>query len=99
MAPVLELQRMAGNRAVAGLIARDPKTTRPPGKAPDSKKSPPKQSYATVGAMDPLPIESAQFGTPRRTRTDREKPRPTPALTEVVITSYLACHPIEIFQL
>ena len=60
-APVLELQRMAGNRAVTALLARDPKP-KTPAKAPEKKKDPPKQSYVAISGMDPIVFESAQLG-------------------------------------
>src|SRR3954451_2753096 len=92
--PVMERERMTGTRAVTALLARDPKT-----KTPATKKPLPKQTYATLGAMDPIPIESAQFGTSRAMRTDREKPKAPPTLSEVVITSYLGDHSTEMFQM
>jgi type VI protein secretion system component Hcp len=95
----MELQRMAGNRAVAALIARDPKTKSPPAKAPAGKQSAPKQNHVALSGMAPIPIESAQFGQTRaQARTDREKPESTPAHSDVVITAHLGDHSSELFQ-
>src|SRR5580765_3674437 len=88
LAPVMELQRMAGNRAVTALLARDPKTKPPPAKPEAPKKPPPKQTYASLGTLDPIPLESVQLGTSRPQRTDREKPERTPVVSEIVITTF-----------
>jgi type VI protein secretion system component Hcp len=90
---VLQLQRSAGNRAVAALVARDtPKTKAPPPKKPE--KPPPKQTYVKIEGMDAIPVESVQFGAHSRpSRQDREKSEPSPpAFSEIVITSLLGDH-------
>src|SRR6188472_1518459 len=87
-APVLELQRMAGNRAVTALLARDPKP-KTPAKAPPKKKDPPKQSYVEISGMDPIVFESAQLGrsNPAPSHRGSEREAPAPAVAEVVITT------------
>src|SRR3954452_4929992 len=88
-APVLELQRMAGNRAVTALLARDPKPKTPPAKEP-AKKAPPQQSYVGIRGMDPIVLESARLGgRRRRTGAHRgsERVAPAQAVAEVVITT------------
>ena len=97
LAPVLELQRMAGNRAVTALLARDSKTKAPPPK----KKDPPKQSYVAISGMDPIVFESAQLGgrpslSPSHRGSEREAP--TPAVAEVVITTIQGDHSSELFK-
>ena len=98
-ATVLQLQRTAGNRAVAALVARDtPKTKAPPPKAPE--KPPPKQSYVKLGDMDPIPIESAQLGSARQMpRRDPEKDAPAaPAFSEVTVTSFQGDHSSQLYK-
>ena len=97
MAPVLQLQRMAGNRAVAALVARDPKTKSPPAK----KKDLPKHNYVAIEGMEPILFESAQFGTGQRptNTTGREaQPDAKPVLSDVVITTYQGEHSTELFK-
>jgi hypothetical protein len=99
-APVLELQRMAGNRAVTALLARDPKPKTPP-KTPAKKKDPPKQSYVGISGMDPIVFESAQLGgrpslSPSHRGSEREAP--APAIAEVVITTIQGEHSTELFK-
>jgi hypothetical protein len=98
LAPVLGLQRMAGNRAVATLIARDAKTKPPPAKTPAAKPLP-KQTYVAISGIDPIPVESAQFGTTQRTRSDRESPKPVFTPSEVTVTSFLGDHSTAVFQM
>jgi Type VI secretion system effector, Hcp len=100
-APVLELQRMAGNRAVTALLARDPKPKAPPAKAPAKKKDPPKQSYVAISGMDPIVFESAQLGgrpslSPSHRGSEREAP--AQAVAEVVITTIQGDHSTELFK-
>ena len=97
LAPVLELQRMAGNRAVTALLARDPKAA----KAPAKKKDPPKQSYVAVSGMDPIVFESAQLGgrqtmSPSGRGQNREVS--APAVAEVVVTTLQGEHSSELFK-
>ncbi len=96
LAPVLELQRMAGNRAVTALLARDPKP-----KTPEKKKDPPKQSYVAISGMDPIVFESAQLGgrpslSGARRRGEREAP--APAVPEVAITTIQDDHSSDLFK-
>src|SRR4051795_6587401 len=100
-APVLELQRMAGNRAVAALLARDAKPRTPPAKEPAKKKDPPKQSYVAISGMDPIVFESAQLGgrpslSPSRRGSEREAP--AHQVAEVVITTIQGEHSSELFK-
>ena len=97
LAPVLELQRMAGNRAVTALLARDPKPKTP---APE-KKDPPKQSYVAISGMDPIVFESAQLGgkpSLSATRRGGEREAPAPAVAEVVITTIQGDHSSDLFK-
>jgi type VI protein secretion system component Hcp len=98
-APVLELQRMAGNRAVTALLARDPKP-KTPAKTP-AKKDPPKQSYVSISGMDPIVFESAQLGgrsNPAPSHRGSEREAPTAAVAEVVITTIQGDHSSELFK-
>jgi type VI protein secretion system component Hcp len=97
-APVLELQRMAGNRAVTALLARDPKP-KSPAKAPEKKKDPPKQSYVAISGMDPIVFESVQLGQAQRpTGRGQEREAPRPTVSEVVITTLQGEHSSELYQ-
>ena len=92
---------MAGNRAVAALLARDPKPKTPPAKAPAKKKDPPKQSYVAISGMDPIVFESAQLGgrssiSPSHRGSEREAP--APAVAEVVVTTIQGDHSTELFK-
>lgn len=92
---------MAGNRAVAALLARDPKPKTPPAKAPAKKKDPPKQSYVAISGMDPIVFESAQLGgrpsvSPSNRGSGREAP--APAVAEVVVTTIQGDHSTELFK-
>jgi type VI protein secretion system component Hcp len=96
-APVLELQRMAGNRAVNALLARDPKTKAPPPK----KQDPPKHNHVVIEGMAPILVESAQIGQVRpRIGSDRgaEREKPAPQVSEITVTSLLGDHSTELFQ-
>jgi type VI protein secretion system component Hcp len=99
-AQVLQLQRTAGNRAVTALVARDtPKTKAPPPQKPE--KPLPKQTYVTLRGMDPIPVESVQFGSTRHMqRKDPEKKDApaAPAISEVVITSFQGDHSSDLFK-
>jgi type VI secretion system secreted protein Hcp len=101
---VLELQRMAGNRAVNALVARDPKTKPPPKPAAKPKPKPrPDHNYVLIEGMDPIEFESASFGssTPHVTGATGQganREAAAPKVTEVMITSRLGPHSTEIFQ-
>jgi type VI protein secretion system component Hcp len=95
LAPVLELQRMAGNRAVTALLARDPKPK------PPAKKDPPKQRYVAISGMDPIVFESAQLESRSSlspSNRGREREAPTQTSAEVVITTSQGDHSSELFK-
>jgi type VI protein secretion system component Hcp len=98
---VIELQRMAGNRAVTALIARDPKPKTPAKAPPPKKKELPKQSYVAIEGMDPIVFESAQFGQTRSIRghagESKEKEK-TPEVAEINITTLMGDHSDALFQ-
>ena len=99
-APVLELQRMAGNRAVTALLARDPKPKTP-------AKTPPKQKRPAEAELrghqrngpDRLRIGPTR-GRPSLSPSHRgsEREAPTPAVAEVVITTIQGEHSTELFK-
>ena len=98
-APVLELQRMAGNRAVTALLAREPKTKTPA--KPPAKKDPPKQSYVAISGMDPIVFESVQLGARSSLSSSnhgREREAPAPTSAEIVITTSQGDHSSELFK-
>jgi type VI protein secretion system component Hcp len=94
----MQLQRMAGNRAVAALIARDSTTKAPPAKP---KKDPPKQNHVVISGMDPIVFQSAQVGGRQNpTSSSRAGQRETgaPQVAEIVITTMLGEHSTKLFQ-
>jgi type VI secretion system secreted protein Hcp len=101
LAPVLELQRMAGNRAVTALLARDSKIKTPPAKTP-AKKELPKQNYVALAGMDPIVVESVQLGPSNAGAhtsghgANREASAPT--VSEIVVTSIQGDHSTELFK-
>ena len=61
-AELLALQRSAGNRAVAAMLARDTKT---PPKPKEDKAAPPKPTgpHVTIAGIGLIPLESFQWGS------------------------------------
>jgi len=61
-AELLALQRSAGNRAVAAMLARDTKT---PQKPKEDKAAPPKPTgpHVTIEGIGVIPLESFQWGS------------------------------------
>jgi type VI protein secretion system component Hcp len=57
---VLALQRLAGNRAVTALVARDPSPNAPPAKPPAA----PKVSHVIVPDVGTIPMTSWSWSTP-----------------------------------
>jgi type VI secretion system secreted protein Hcp len=94
----MELQRMAGNRAVAALIARDTTTKTPPAKP---KKDPPKQNHVVMSGMDPIVLQSAQVGgrqNPTSSSRAGQREGAAPQVAEIVITTILGEHSTQLFQ-
>jgi type VI protein secretion system component Hcp len=98
---VLALQRQVGNRAVGALLARAPKTKKPP-KMPAPK--PPTLAdgvYAVVPGIGIIPLHSAQMGstispnTPGR-GADREPV--APKLADITVSADQGDHSDQIFR-
>jgi type VI protein secretion system component Hcp len=97
---VLALQRGAGNRAVAALLARDKKApAKPPAKPPPKLED---GVWAVVPEVGTIRLRSAQFGirramtSPTGRGTAREAEPQAPP--ELVVTSDLGDHSDKIFQ-
>lgn len=92
-AELLALQRSAGNRAVAAMLARDAKA---PPKPKDKDKAPPARAAGpriTIAGVGEIPLESFQWGTHRGAGGDQQQ-----QVTEMVLTSKVGPHSTDLWR-
>ena len=93
-ANLLALQRSAGNRAVAAMLARDAKA---PPKPKDDKAAPPKPTgpYVTIEGIGVIPLESFQWGAHRGPGGHGGG---QPQVTEMQLSSKVGPHSTDLFR-
>ena len=96
-AQLLALQRSAGNRAVAAMLARDAKA---PPKPKDDKAPPAKPAgpYVTIDGIGAIPVASFQWGSNRGPGGSGGHGGDQPQVSEIQFSSKIGPHSTDLFR-